>query len=286
MQLGEIALVSRLHTAATSIRSALALLLRGHMPAYDGDTSGMTQRERRRLELLPPRTLTTTCLFGRSIEITDPWWYVFMYREIIAEHAYLFRCDRKDPRIIDCGSNIGLSVIYLKHLYPDANVIAFEPDPQICDVLRRNIKVFDFSRVDIKNSAVWTREETLQFRADGSVGGRLCPTDPEQGTTEVVAERLYNYLNQHVDFLKVDIEGAELEVLDDCRENLRNVERLFVEFHGRSGLPQRLESLLALLRLAGFRYHIKDAYPIPHPFLSEERGRVYDLQLNIYAYRN
>lgn len=267
-------------------RAAVTLLLKGHTPAFFGDTFGLTRRERQRLELLQPLTHTQTYLLGRLIQITDPWWYLFMYREILAEQAYLFRCDKKNPRIIDCGANVGLSVIYLKHLYPDATVTAFEPDPEICDVLRRNIAVFEFSGVDIKNSAVWIRKESLQFRSDGSVGGRLCPTDPEQGTTEVVAERLHNYLDQKVDLLKIDIEGAELEVLDDCRERLVNVERLFVEYHGKSGSPQRLELLLAILRLSGFRYHIKDANPISHPFLAEERGKVYDLQLNIYAYRD
>jgi FkbM family methyltransferase len=209
-----------------------------------------------------------------------------MYREIMAESAYMFRCEGKSPLIIDCGSNIGLSVIYFKHLYPDARILAFEPDPQIFEVLRRNIAAYGFEGVELRNSAVWIGTGLLGFRADGAVGGRLCPTGRGPADTQVQAERLYNYLDRKVDLLKLDIEGAELEVLQDCRDRLLNVERLFVEYHGKPDVPQQLESLLGILRLAGFRYHMKDANPVAHPFLAEERGKLYDLQLNIYAYRD
>ena len=42
--------------------------------------------------------------------------------------------------IIDCGANIGISLIYLKMVLPQSKIIAFEPDPFLFDYLTRNIK--------------------------------------------------------------------------------------------------------------------------------------------------
>lgn len=88
-----------------------------------------------------------------------------------------------------------------------------------------------------------------------------------------------------VDLLKLDIEGAELEVLTHCREALREVDHLFVEYHGRHDEPQRLDELLALLRAAGFRYHLRNASRARQPFVEQPLTLVYDQLADIFAYR-
>ncbi|MBK9174775.1 MAG: FkbM family methyltransferase, partial [Flavobacteriales bacterium] len=62
--------------------------------------------------------------------------------------------------------------------------------------------------------------------------------------------------NGTVDLLKVDIEGAETEVLLDCGDALGGVQRLYVEYHSFRNRPQRLHELLALLAAQGFRYYL------------------------------
>ena len=79
--------------------------------------------------------------------------------------------------------------------------------------------------------------------------------------------RLKDYLDEPIDFLKLDIEGAETSVLLDCGDKLSNVDHLFVEYHGSPGERQDLGVILEVIQAAGFRYHIKDAYLIEHPFL-------------------
>ena len=66
-------------------------------------------------------------------------------------------------------------------------------------------------------------------------------------------ERLRNLLERKVQLLKLDIEGAELEVLRDCGARLQNVERLFVEHHSFLGRPQQLGEFFGILEAAGFR---------------------------------
>ncbi len=97
--------------------------------------------------------------------------------------------------------------------------------------------------------------------------------------------RLKDYLGEPVDFLKLDIEGAERDVLLDCAGSLSNVDHLLVEYHGSAGEEQRLGDVLGVIQSAGFHYHIKDAYLVKHPFVEAQGGIRLPLQLNIFAYR-
>jgi FkbM family methyltransferase len=265
---------------------AAALAIFGNRPEYYGDSGGLTRRECHRLERLPRLTHTQTPLLSNRIEVTDPYWYLVMYREIIVDGDYTFRSDSTSPLILDCGANIGVSVAFFRHRFPAARIIAFEPDPSVYEVLKRNMARYSWDNTDLRNSAVWIEEGPVAFHSDGAVGGRLTRDEAEPGASRVRAERLYDYLDQPVDMLKLDIEGAELDVLADCQDRLCNVANLFVEYHGRPTGHQRLAVLLELLQSAGYRYYVKDAWPVRQPFLASQRSRLYDLQLNVFAYRD
>jgi FkbM family methyltransferase len=250
------------------------------------DPLTISKKEVKRLGNCPRYFKTTSTVFGQPIQLTDPYWYLFMYREIFHEQIYKFVSKNNPPHIIDCGSNIGLSVLYFKYLYPNAKIIAFEPDPEIFNILESNLRAFGYQGITLHQKAVWNCDNVMPFFSEGSVGGRLSnQIDDGQKLIKVSTVRLKDYLEDHIDFLKIDIEGAEIEVIEDCAELLRNVEHLFVEYHGTCGEEQRLHHLLDILAKSSFRYHIREANPIKHPFVKEERARFYDLQLNIYCYR-
>jgi len=86
------------------------------------------------------------------------------------------------------------------------------------------------------------RDEPLTFSTEGSLAGSTEMDFLGKGTpVQVNAERLKDRLaNQHVDFLKIDIEGAQNEVLFDIVDELANVDHLFFEYHSIAGKPQRL----------------------------------------------
>ena len=152
-------------------------------------------------------------------------------KEIFEKEIYNFLTNSQDPYIIDCGANIGLSVIYFKNLYPSAKILVFEPDIQVFDCLSRNIKNFSLKDINLINTAVWNKEDILKFFAEGADGGRVAIDTDKEKIIEVKALRLRDYLNRNVDFLKIDIEGAECEVLEDCQDDLKNVQNIFVEYH-------------------------------------------------------
>jgi FkbM family methyltransferase len=243
-------------------------------------------RELLRLKRAPRHTLMRSRLLGRTIEFTDSAGYLFVYREVLLDQIYRFVARRRSsPFIIDCGANIGLSLIYFKYLYPNARVIAFEPDPQNFAVLERNVKAFGLSDVTLHQKAVWNAEADLAFQATGSLASRVLAESGGTQTIRVSGARLKDYLSEPVDFLKLDIEGAERDVLLDCGDSLTNVDYLFVEYHGYPGEQQALGDVLQVIQAAGFRYHIKDAYWVEHPFVEAQRGGRVPLQLNIFGYR-
>ncbi|MFR9166885.1 MAG: FkbM family methyltransferase [Dysgonomonas sp.] len=225
----------------------------------------------------------TTSLFDKKIEITDFYWYIHGLNEIFLEKTYLFKASNEKPLILDCGANIGLSVIFFKQLYPNSRIIAFEADKDITKTLISNLHTFSYDDVEVIPKAVWTSNTVLGFDPDGGVGGRVIEvSNPEN---KIDAVRLKDYLNTTVDFLKIDIEGAEYEVIEDCKDKLVNVNNLFVEYHSYYKEEQKLDEILFILKQAGFKYYIKEAWNNqPMPYVDKHLSH-YDLQLNIFAYR-
>lgn len=240
-----------------------------------------------KLLTLPNKAIASVKLGQHSLKMCNPKWFLFSYREIFDEEIYLFNCEKESPYIIDCGSNIGLSILYLKKQFPGAHIVGFEPDPLIFDILQENVNNFGLSNIKLENKAVWNENDLhLGFRPEKGLGGRLDFTLVSSDRLVVKTVRLKDYLTEPIDFLKIDIEGVEVVVLEDIKEDLHWVEKMFVEYHSEKNRPQELQLLLDILSQSGFRYYVKDAFPVLHPYIQSERHSGFDLQLNIFAFRD
>lgn len=229
---------------------------------------------------------TEKFFLGKKLYIHDIASFNLGNEELFQSGMYRFKANRSNPYIIDCGANLGMSVIYFKQLYPDARIIAFEADDDIFQYLEKNIDSFDYRDVQLINKAVWNCEEVLSFNVEGGAGGRLEEKSIEGIYKKVPCTSLKKYLiGEKVDFLKLDIEGAEYEVIKDCEKELKNIDNLFIEYHSMSGKKQNLDKILSIVRNAGFRYHIKEAYTTKQPFIQRKLNFGMDLQLNIFCYR-
>lgn len=222
-----------------------------------------------------------------KIKITDKVGFNHSYNEIFKEKVYDIKFRSLEPIILDCGSNIGLSIIFIKQRYPKAIIYGFEPDLSVFDLLTDNINSFSFSDVKLYNSAVWSTEGFIEFNPEGSLAGSLVSKnslDFESYKVKTISLRTY-LENSKIDFLKLDIEGAEYEVLNSISDLLFNVEYLFVEYHSLYNKEQRLDDILKIIKIAGFRYFIKNAtHDFVSPFSKIKRSG-FDLQLNIFCVR-
>ena len=181
---------------------------------------------------------------------------------------------------------MGLSVLYFKTLYPNAEIIAFEPDPMIFDVLSANAKNFDWQGVKLINQAVCEEETSLAFYSDSGMGSSATNTFRKVSPIQVKTIRLADHLHRKVDMLKIDIEGSEYMMMPDCASLLANVEHIFVEYHSFTGKEQHLEELLSILKQAGFRYHLRESFSRRSTFVGKDFAcENLELAINVFEYR-
>ncbi|TPX18041.1 uncharacterized protein E0L32_011860 [Thyridium curvatum] len=209
----------------------------------------------------------------------------FIYKEIYQDHCYDVSTLPADPFIIDAGANIGLFTLYMKAKYPAARILAFEPVPQIFSLYQRNLALHGVAPADVAahqcalgsgSPAATASTKMLTYFPNAPGNSTFVPQEkellrkalPEEhyqrmidrssaGATQVPVrvERLSRFLDEYedlarIDFLKIDVESWELEVLrgvDDCHWAM--VRNVAVEVSELSGLREDIE---ALLREKGF----------------------------------
>lgn len=224
-------------------------------------------------------------LFGFTVQFFSYEVFLFLFEEIFIWKQYDFTATTDCPIIFDCGSNIGMSILYFKRAYPDCVIIGFEADQKTFELLKGNVSHNGLQHVTLFNRAVSDTTGTVDFYSDPDLPGSLAmTTEPGRGlkaTTRVETTPLSEHLSGEIDFLKMDIEGAEECVIAELsRHNkLKLVKEMVFEYHHHE-LPGRdaLSGVLAALEENGFGYEIS-ALTLP-PF---ERGRFHGML--IYAYR-
>jgi|SRR5215813_1719382 len=214
----------------------------------------------------------------------------YQYREIFIGRGYDFACSHDSPLILDCGGNIGLSVVWFKQRYPKSRVMVFEADPSIAEVLKSNMAVLKLKDVEIVQAAVWNQTGTVAFAPDGADAGQI---NERPGHREVRSVRLADFITEPVDLLKLDIEGAEYRVVSDLygTGKLHLVNRLICEIHSRPQERCQMAALLSALVQEGFKIsfnHARSAPDLsgdaePTPFASVPDGKCL---LHLYAWRS
>lgn len=234
-------------------------------------------------KLLPPNKTHTHNLLRHKTFFQGGLEYLHGLKEIFVDGIY----DQHLPEhafILDCGAHIGLSIIYLKSICPSAKIICFEPDATNFNNLKKNILSHNLKDIDARNEAVWVENTTLNFIQQGNMGSKIGNSDTN--SVKAKAVKLKDFLNKKIDFLKLDIEGAEYIVLKDISENLINVEKMFVEYHGTFNQNNELMEILNIITKAGFHFYIKEAFPVyARPFLYQKDIDSFDLQLNIFCFK-
>lgn len=235
------------------------------------------------MKLLPANKTHTHNLLHHKTFFQGGLEYLHGLKEIFIDGVYNQHLPEQ-ASILDCGANIGLSVIYLKSICPSAKIICFEPDAKNLNLLKRNILSHNLKGVDIRNEAVWIENTTLNFIQKGNMSSKIGKSDVNN--VKVRAVKLKDFLEKKVNFLKLDIEGAEYMVLKDISKNLINVDKMFIEYHGTFDQNNEFLEILNIITTAGFHFYIKEAFPVyERPFLYQKEIDSYDLQLNIFCFK-
>ena len=193
---------------------------------------------------------------------------IYLLNEIFLNNEYYFFSNKKSPLIIDCGSNIGISILYFKHLYPDCEIIAFEANPYIFEVLQKNIYNNNLKNVKINNLALSNSKSELKFYINesnyGTLTGSINSNRGGKKELNINSDKLSNYIKniETIDLVKMDVEGAEFNIINDLfNENLiTKVNEYIIEYHlnveGDNSL-NTLSSFLKKFEQNGFKYNIR-----------------------------
>jgi FkbM family methyltransferase len=153
-----------------------------------------------------------------------------------------YACLRSIPAvrwILDLGANAGYSSAWFLTCFPAARVIAVEPDPDNCDLCRRNLAPYG-QRARLVSGAAWSTRSRLLLRRGAFADGREWATQvcaAANGAGDVEGYDLPGLLQmtggEPIDLLKVDIERSELEIFgENCSMWLPAVRNICIELHG------------------------------------------------------
>ena len=181
------------------------------------------------------------------------------FSEIFLRGDYGIEYQAKAPVIIDCGAHIGLSILFFKMRYPDAMITAFEPDPTNFKMLKCNIRHACIG-VKLENKALFDKDGELWFEADRQSMSKLSKVMVANKTIKVPTVRLSTYIDGPVDIVKMDIEGAESEVIKEVAQagKLSYIKNLIMKFHYAKEDLNELGDILNLLAKNNFNVEIRE----------------------------
>ena len=212
------------------------------------------------------------------------------------EEAFLRGLDYEGQTIYDVGAFQGILTLFFAQQAGDrGRVIAFEPHPTNYGRLVENVRLNDFSNVTTRNIGVWRARGVLELIApSGGLPGRASASEniksqfESQGVDVEVFAVPANSLDQELgdsslpepDFVKIDVEGLELDVLQGMQGIIaRRKPRLFVEIYGADPEAKRANASRVVGFLADHSYsmhHVESDQPVD-PSTSERamNGRMY-----------
>jgi FkbM family methyltransferase len=145
--------------------------------------------------------------------------------------------------VIDCGANVGYTSVFFALRCPEARIVAVEPDSGNFDALAVNTAAF--AQITIYRMAIWSEECILYVDDERSRPGLewarsyspvRAAADQESVKGVTIGSLFGVYPSRTVDLLKVDIEGAEVEMLRDPAEWSSNVNAVAFELHNRAAI--------------------------------------------------
>jgi len=165
---------------------------------------------------------------------------LFILHEIFTCAAYRIphACLGRVRTVVDLGANVGLTTLFFAQLFPEARYICVEPNPANAALLRRNTAWMG-SRAEVIEAAVGAHSGQVSFDDSGwSWGGHIAePGRPGRMVRCCTLDEIVSECGiGRIDLLKVDIEGAECDVLRSSGASLRKVGMIVIELHGAYGL--------------------------------------------------
>lgn len=189
-----------------------------------------------------------------------------LLKEKFADEEYYFSSENPKPVIIDGGANIGISVLYFKSLYPEAEIHCFEPYALSFEYLEKNVRVNNLKNVFLHRSALGAENgEILLFVPDNNTINATVVKSETMSSVVVQSTSLSLFIQKlnHVDLLKLDVEGAEVDILTDLYHSgelaNRRVKTFIIEYH--TAVNGSEKSFCEMFTTCGYTVSTKVLFP-------------------------
>ncbi len=200
---------------------------------FSNATGYIIQRLYKRKKLLSAKIKNTKL----NILLRNDRYDTQIFTQIFMRQELNIPFEKAPEIIIDGGANIGLATLYFKNKYPNAKIIAIEPEPSNFELLVKNTK--DYADVVCLNNGIWNKSCRLQIIDNGDGNASFLTKElpgnetPENAINAITITDIMNQFNiRKLDLLKLDIEGSERDVFkENYDEWLNKTQDIIVEIH-------------------------------------------------------
>ena len=172
--------------------------------------------------------------------------------------------------VVDMGAHIGAFAVRAARLAHRGQVYAYEASSRNYALLMENRELNSLKNLHIENSAVSDKrgELPLYTPANNSILGSLkqeTSSFKEMVQAITFSDIISEHIIQQIDFLKMDVEGAEFDILFGCSDaTFEKIRRMVIEYHEFENAKHNHRDLVNLLSLHGFKVLVEKAkFPQP-----------------------
>lgn len=205
-------------------------------------------------------------IWGHTIYFPDFSLFEMIFIDIFIKRIEALETTNPSPKIFDCGANIGMSSFYFKIRYPKSRIICFEPARLAFSYLKKNLSQFE-NCIFINAALVGSNKKSTNLltpkgSAKADIGSTVSKEVSDIRWKKLILRKekvstttLSQYIKKGevIDFIKLDIEGMEQEVLNNLVKSgkINKVKEMFVEYHHHE--KNSYTDLVNLLTKNGFR---------------------------------
>ena len=173
---------------------------------------------------------------------------------------------KNDDIVIDVGAHIGLFALFASQYCKNGQIYCFEPVGENYKLLLDNIKLNHLTSITPFNSAVSDKSSKVKiFLHDDESSHSVYTANPNSNSVEVSSVTLNDFFKKtkikKCDFLKLDCEGAEYDIIDSITsENFGVIEKIVMECHFANSKPLLLKNLIKTLEKFSFNINTKQIF--------------------------
>jgi FkbM family methyltransferase len=183
------------------------------------------------------------------------------FKQVFIQSQYKINFPLVPQTIIDGGANIGLATIYFSHLFPQASIVAVEPNTENFQQMEKNIKTS--KNIYPIHGGIWNNNQHLRIVNSNVDDNAFMVEEVPEPTSDSIPAFSIDHLMQInnwscIDLLKLDIEGSEKEVFEKNYSNwLPKTKMLIIELHDqmRPGASKALFTALSSYNFSFSMHH-------------------------------